>query len=71
MRITVAAGILIASLAVLMLPTAVAAYRNIAKGNATGIGFAVGSPAENALRLLVVLALALLAFWLSGRVIRA
>ena len=69
-RLAVAFGIFVVSLAVLMLPTVMAAYRNVTRGNATGLGFATGSASENVFRVLILLLLAFVAFWLSGKLVR-
>jgi threonine/homoserine/homoserine lactone efflux protein len=51
-------------------PFFIAAYRSISGGRATGVGFVMGSPAENLFRILMVVVLAFLAYWISGKLVR-
>lgn len=69
-RVTVAVGIFFVLLGVLMLPTIIAVYRSLTRDEATGVGFVMGSPGENVFRVVVLLVLASIAFWLSGKLIR-
>ena len=48
-----------------MLPTLIDIYRGFSRGGAFGIGFVIGPPLENVLRVLVFLLLVLLSigFW--------
>ena len=41
------------------------------RGRVTGFAFVIGSPSENLARILVLLLLALLAYWLSGKLVKA
>ena len=70
-RLLVAALIFLGSIGVLLVPALVAVYRAIAKGGASGIGFVVGAMAENIFRLVVLLLLALLAWWIAGKLVTA
>jgi hypothetical protein len=45
------------------------AYRAVLNGHATGVGFVRGSAAENTFRLIILLLLAGLAYWLSGKLV--
>ena len=48
-------------------PSLVRMYRS----HVTGFAIVMGSPAENVVRILVLLLLGLLAYWLSGKLVRA
>lgn len=69
-RVAVAVGIFFVLVGVLMLPTIISVYRNLTRDEASGVGFVMGSPAENVFRAVVLLVLASIAFWLSGKLIR-
>ena len=68
-RLAVATLMFLGMVGAVLLPTLVALYREISQGKASGI--IVGSPAENSFRMVVLLFLAVLAFWLSGKLVRA
>jgi hypothetical protein len=70
-RLLLAALIFLGTIGILLVPALVAAYRAIAKGGGTGIAFVVGSVAENVFRVVILLLLALLAWWISGKLITA
>jgi hypothetical protein len=48
-------------------PTLLRMYR----GRVTGFAFVIGSPVENLARIVILLLLALLAYWLSGKLVKA
>ena len=54
-------------LVALLAPALVRGYRQ----GVTGFSIVVGSPVENLVLILVLLALALFAYWLSGKLVRA
>ena len=54
----------------LMLPVLIRIYVRMSRGGATGIGFVRGSLTENLFRVVVLLILAMLAYWLSGKFLR-
>jgi hypothetical protein len=70
-RFLVAAVILLSSLGLWLLPTLIRLYRAVERAEASGIGFVVGSVGENVLRLIVLLLLAALAWWISGKLLAA
>ena len=45
------------------------AYRSVSEEHATGFAFVLGSPAENVFRVLVLILLAVGAYWASGRLV--
>ena len=68
-RLIVACVIFFVLLVVLHLPVLIRIYRHMSKGSGTGIGLVMGSPLENVFRLVIVLILATLAYWLSGKLL--
>jgi hypothetical protein len=69
-RLIVASVIFLVEIAVLMLPILIGIYRGITRERATGIAFVLGSATENVFRIVVLLILAILAYWLSGRLVK-
>jgi len=69
-RLLVATGIFLVILSLLALGPLLAICRDISRGGASGFGVVVGTPIENAFRFLMIVVLALLAYWLSSKLIR-
>ena len=69
-RLAVAGVIFLVEIAVLMLPVLISIYRGITHERATGIAFVWGSATENVFRIVVLLILAMFAYWLSGRLVK-
>jgi len=66
-RLLVALGFFVLLLCALLVPDVIRIWRRMNRGKATGIGFVVGSRAENIFRLVVVIVLTIFAYWLSGK----
>ena len=69
-RLTVGSVIFLVLLAIVQLPSLLAAYRSISPERATGVAFVLGSPTEILFRVLVLVILIALAYWLSGKLVR-
>ena len=69
-RLLVAFPIFFGLLILLLVPVFIRIYRAITTEGMTGIGFSRGSLAENFFRLLVLLLLAIAAYWISGKLLR-
>jgi hypothetical protein len=69
-RLLVSVPIFFVLLLLLLLPTIYRAYRVFSREHVTGFGFVSGSPAENAFRILVLVLIALVAYWISGKLLR-
>lgn len=52
-------------------PALIIIYRSVSNGRASGIGFVAGSPVENIVRILILLFLGVIAYWISGKLIKA
>jgi hypothetical protein len=57
------------SAAALVIGLALSSFRRVAGGKATGFGVVLGSPAENLWRLLIAILLAVVSYWLAGKLI--
>lgn len=69
-RLLVGLVIFFISLGLLLLPSLLSVYQGMSQG-ATGFAFVVGSAGENIFRIGVLVVSAILAYWLSGRLIRS
>lgn len=66
-RFLLCAALFVVSAAVLFGISLFRAFRRISEGHATGTGFVLGSPAENLVRLTILVLLAVLSYWISGK----
>jgi hypothetical protein len=66
-RVLLTTLIFLGCVGVSLLPVVLARFRSIMKGEATGLAFVLGSPGENAVRVAWLLAMAALAWWISGK----
>ncbi len=70
-RLLLTASFFVLFSAVLILPVIVNAKHSLDLPGNAGTGLVLGSPAQMASRLVVLLLLAIAAYWIAGRLVRA
>lgn len=68
-RLLVGFLIFLGLLFVLLVPTIVKAGRTMSREQIVGFGFVLGSPAENIVRVLILVLFGVLAYWVSGKLV--
>jgi hypothetical protein len=68
-RLLVSIALFSVSAAVFVAISLVLAFRRVSEREATGIGFVLGSRAENLVRLVIMVLLAIFAYWMSGKLL--
>ena len=69
-RLLVAAAVFFALVLVWHMPTIIIMYRTFSRERVFGFAFVLGSPLENVVRVVILLLSAMIAFWISGRLIK-
>lgn len=68
-RLIVTSAIFFLLITALVVPDLIRIRRRMSRDTATGVGFVVGSRTENLFRIAVLCVVAIVAYWLSGRLL--